>query len=540
MPYLDTYTVPLTAHTAAHLLRRATMGPTRQEIVDFTGLTPAQAVARLSANVSFTASPPPPIDYDETQPTAGQQFLNLPYSTQRRVAFNIFLRYWWVGLMCEQNGNPSILEKLTAFWQNHFIVGQGTIGDYRISYKFLTLLRSKGLGSFRNLMIEITKDPGMLLFQNGNVNQKVSPNENYARELQELFVVGEKNFAGQKNYTEDDVKEAARVLTGWQVFSDVNTFSSGFTAARHDTANKTFSSYYNNTVIQGRFDASAGDSELAELIDMLLRHSESSKHICRKLYRWYVNPNVTQEIENNVISPLASFFASPANNFAIQPVLEKLLSSEIFYQESNVGAIIKSPTEFAIGMVRFFGQEIPDKTTDYVAFRKMMEFVHWNMAGLQLDLLNQPLVFGSIAYYQTGYSKNWINGNALGIRGVQIDKFVHPYIEYKPGKLIGIDFLAWIKSLQPNFSDVANTPSITCELVFEELSKNLFAFDLTAPQKNFLIDTIMMKSLPRSTFTREMTNLRNDPNNINNKNAVMWRGGLVMRYMMRMAEYHIF
>ncbi|QRR03391.1 DUF1800 domain-containing protein [Dyadobacter sandarakinus] len=538
MPYLDTYTEKLTAHTAAHLLRRATFGPTKQEIVDFTGLTPAAAISRLMDNVAVTLNPAPPVDYDESKPTAGQPFLNLTYDNARQNTFNVYIRYWWVGLMCEQNGKPSVLEKLTAFWQNHFVVSQGIVGDYRKSYKFLTLLRTEGLKSFRDLIIAMTKDPGMLVFQNGNVNQAGNPNENYARELQELFVVGQKNFAGELNYTEDDVKAAAKVLTGWVVSTQPNSFGASFDPARHDTTNKKFSDYYGAKTITGRSGATAGDTELGELIDMLLAHQEAPRHIVRKLYRWYVNPEVTQEMETNVIVPLATYFVQ--QNFSIQKVLEKLFTSQIFYDQKNIGAIVKSPTEFAIGMVRFFGQRIPDRTTDYVAFRKLMEFVHWNMAGLQLDLLNQPLVFGSIPYYQTGYSKNWINGNTLGIRGTQIDKFVHPYIEIAPGDLIGIDFLAWARALQPNFSDVAGTPSITADYFFEEMSRNLFVFPLNDAQRNFLIDTIMMKSLPRNTFVGEMNRYRTDPSNINNQNAVKWRGQLVMRYMMRMAEYHIF
>ncbi|MCF2491101.1 DUF1800 family protein [Dyadobacter sp. CY347] len=541
MPNLDTYTPLLTAHTAAHLLRRATFGPTKQEIDSFIGLTATEAVAKLMSNVALTVNPSPPVDYYDTQPTAGQPFLNEPYNLPRQGNFNAFIRYWWVGLMCEQNGNPSVLEKLAAFWQNHFVVPQGVIGDYKKSFQFLKLLRTGCLKSFRTLIIEMTKNPGMLKFQNGDLNQKGWPNENYARELQELFVVGENDFAGNQNYTEDDVKAAAKVLTGWQVTTNSNGDSTAvFTPARHDTSDKTFSSKYNNKTIAGRSDASAGDAELAELIDMLLAHPHTGRFICRKLYRWYVNPNVTTDIEDNVIGPLASFFTSPANNFNIQPVLEKLLTSNIFYDNRNIGAIIKSPAEFAIGMVRLFGQEVPNHTTDYVAFRKFAEFVYWNMSGLQLDFLSQPLVFGSIPYYQSGYSKNWINGNTLGIRGAQIDKFVHPYIAIRPGSLIGIDFLAWVRALQPNFSDVAGTPSISCEYAFEQFSKYLFAIPLTQSQKDFLIDTIMMKNLPRATWTNELTNYRKNPTNINSSNAVMWRGQLVMRYMMRMAEYHIF
>ena len=120
MPYLDTYNTPLTANKAAHLLRRATFGPTQQEITDFTGITATQAVQRLINNVSKTIDAPPPVDLDPNRATYGQPFLESTYFSDREFEMGYFVRYWWVGLMAEQNGFPSLLEKLTAFWQNHF------------------------------------------------------------------------------------------------------------------------------------------------------------------------------------------------------------------------------------------------------------------------------------------------------------------------------------------------------------------------------------------------------------------------------------
>ncbi|WP_254560324.1 DUF1800 domain-containing protein [Dyadobacter diqingensis] len=544
MAYLDTYTAPLTASTAAHLLRRATFGPTNQEIVDFTGKTATQAVDLLISNASYRASPPPPVEMDETRADAGQEFLTKPFDGSRTYEYFLWVRYWWIGLMTEQNGHPSVLEKLTAFWQNHFVVAQSSLGDYRFPDRYLRLLRANAMGNFRTMTIAITKDPGMLVFQNGNANTKESPNENYARELQELFTVGQKDFAGNANYTEDDVKAAAKVLTGWQ---DVNLWAAGstsigsvFTPSRHDVSNKTFSGKYNNTVIAGRSGATAGDEEVADLIDMLLRHPQTPKFICRKLYRWYVNSNVTQEIEDNVITPLATFFASAGNNYAIPPVLKRLLTSDIFFDNRNVGALVKSPAEFMIGMMRHLNQPVPDITTEFAPFRRMMQFQEWGMNTMQLRFLDQPLVFGSVPYYQTGYSKNWINGTTLGIRGAHTDAMVYPWLEIKPGYMLGIDFYKWIREIQPNFSDVAGTPAIPCEELFAQFSKNFFALELPESQKNFLIDTIMMRSVPRSTWIFELNKYRAAPTDAGWRNAVIGRCQALMKYMFRMAEYQVF
>ncbi|MCF2487395.1 DUF1800 family protein [Dyadobacter sp. CY347] len=542
MPYLDKYQSPLTSRQAAHLLRRATFGPTPDEITQFTGLTAQNAVQKLFDNVSVTATPPPPVVMDQNSSIAGQTFMEKPFDYQRRFEYSYFVKYWWIGLMADQNGAPSILEKLTAFWQNHFVTTHKVVEDYRYIYRYLMLLRSKGLGSFKTLTIEVTKDPSMLVYQNGNENEKDHPNENYGRELQELFTVGQRNKSDQANYTEEDVKQAARVLTGWQAVNQyVNgstTIGTVFNSNRHDSSNKQFSHHYNNKVITGRSGPDAGNQEINELVDMLLAHPEAPKFICRKLYRWYVNTNVTDQIETNVIAPLAAFFASPANNYAIGPVLQKLLTSEIFFDRSNLGAIVKSPAELAIGSLRLFKHKVPHPVKEYAAFRDYAQPTYWRMVDMQLNFLDQPLVFGSLPYYQTGYSMNWINASTIGMRRKMGETFIYPY-QYHPGYTYGIDFLAWVVSLQPNFSDVDGTPCITCEQVFEELSKNLFANELFQSQKDFLIDKIMMQTSTRSSWTYEFNAYRRNPSEATKANFY-WRLQVLMKYMVGMAEFQVF
>ena len=145
MPYLDLYTQPLTAKTAAHLLRRATFGPTQTEIASFTGLTATQAVQQLISNASY--SPPPPVDLDKTRPTAGQPYLDKPFNGDRNFDFGHYLRYWWLGLMTSQTAPPSLLDKLTLFWQNHFVATREVIDDYRYVNQYLLLLRNNALAT---------------------------------------------------------------------------------------------------------------------------------------------------------------------------------------------------------------------------------------------------------------------------------------------------------------------------------------------------------------------------------------------------------
>lgn len=553
MAALDPYTVPLTRVTAAHLLRRATFGPTPSEITALVGQTAAQAVQTLIANSNY--NPPPPVELDADQPGAGQPFLDKPFNGGRNFQFGYAIKYWWLGIMSQQTGTPALLDKLTMFWQNHFVTTRTVVDDYRFVDRYLRLLRSNALGNFRSLVIAISKDPAMLRFLNGNENEAGSPNENYARELQELFTVGAVDFVGTKNYTEDDVKAAARVLTGWNYTNfwteGSTSFTTTFALSRHDTTNKVFSAHYNNTTITGRNTATAGDDELADLVAMLLAHPQTAKFICRKLYRWYVNPHVTQAIEDSVITPLATFFASPANDFAIKPVLVKLLTSQHLFDAANRGCIVKSPAELIVGSIRFFNQPVPNGTTDYIAFAKLMDFMQWRMDQLQMNTLDQPTVFGYEPYYQTGYSKNWMNTTTIAMRNEFTDALIWRWLEVKPGYNLGIDVLAWATSLQADFNNVpsptnpSGSPAITCETILAAFIADLFATDLYQSQKDFLIDTIMMDSLPRTSWGFEWNTYRtalitNSGELSWRRNSVTWRLQNLMRYTLRLAEYHVF
>ncbi|QDK79351.1 DUF1800 domain-containing protein [Spirosoma sp. KCTC 42546] len=545
MVSLDPYTTLLTTKTAAHLLRRATFGPTQAEIANFTGLTAAQAVQQLITNANY--SPAPPVDLDHDQPTAGQTYLNKPFNHARNFDFGHYLRCWWLGLMTSQAAPPSLLDKLTLFWQNHFVTTRETVGDYRFLNQYLLLLRNNSLGSFRTLVTQITKEPAMLRYLNGNENVVGHPNENYARELQELFTVGAFDFTGNKNYTEDDVKAAAQVLTGWEYtnheLDGSTSFATTFTDAKHDSTDKTFSAHYNNTVITGRATSlpgttSAGDAELDDLVTMLLSHPHTSRFICRKLYRWYVNPNVTQTIEDTIIGPLAQVFQE--GNFAIQPVIVKLLTSQVFFDETTIGAIVKSPAELAIGAMRFFNQPVPDITTEYAAFKTYFDFVYYRMQDMQLAVLDQSSVFGYEAYYQTGYSKIWINSTTIGFRYDYTDAYVLRYLQVKPDYLMGIDVLTKATALQPNFSDVAGTPAISSVDILNGFTTNLFVYDLLPSQRDFLIDTILMQNLPRTSWIFQWNAYRTDPTDGGARYEVRSRLENLMKYMLRMAEYHIF
>ncbi len=582
MPYLDLYTDQLTPRTAAHLLRRATFGPTQAEIGAFSvpGQTATTAVQTLITNVNY--SPTQPVDLNSSRTTtAGLPYLQnattpageyLPYVGANNGDYRTYIKYWWLNLMI-QPGPANLLDKLTLFWQNHFVTTAETVNDHRFVWSYLQLLRTNALGSFRTLVTQISKEPAMLKYLNGDMNESGvgKANENYARELQELFTVGAFDVDGNKNYTEDDVKNAARVLTGWKYSNYTKeastSFATTFTSTKHDTGSKTFSDKYAYKSITSPATAppgfaNVGDYELSELVTMLLNHSQTSRFICRKLYRWYVNPNVTAAIETNVIIPLAALFVS--SGYQIQPVIEKLLTSRIFFDEVNIGAIVKSPAEFVVGLYRFYELAVPvitpSVTTTVTPVKATLEHLYGKMRDQQLEILEQPTVFGYEPYYQTGYSKLWANTGTIVLRNDLANRLVDSYTVYQ-GPLLNLNPLGRITALQPDFSGFAATPTtaapspapttaaVTCVQVLDSFLLNLLATDLDQDQKNFLIDKIMMgNQAPRTTWEFEWNLYRrtitypsfySSSAITNAKNAVNIRLKNLMKYLLRLAEYQI-
>ncbi|MES2882410.1 MAG: DUF1800 family protein, partial [Bacteroidota bacterium] len=353
---INPYNGAWTDNEVQHLLKRTMFGSTKTDIDYFKTRTVSQAVDEL-INPTAPLPAPPLNDYtasmaDPAVP-AGQTWVNAPtndgtLNSLRRQSF----KKWWTGLMINQD--RSIREKITLFWANHFGTETNDIGNAHWAYWHHQLLRQQSLGNYKTLLKAVTIDAGMLRYLNGYLNTNSAPDENYARELQELFTIGKDGVTGMAPYTEDDVKKAARVLTGWRI--NGTTFASYFDATRHDSTAKTFSSFYNNTTIAGRTGA-AGANETDDLLTMIFAKNDVAKYFCRKLYRWFVYYKIDSATETNVIEPLANIFRN--NNYDIKPVLSALLKSENFFDVLNQGCIIKSPADHVVGSLREFGVAFP-------------------------------------------------------------------------------------------------------------------------------------------------------------------------------------
>lgn len=515
MALLDTYTKPLTADQAAYLLRRATFGPTPDQIKSLTGQTAAQIVTKLLAD---QPAPALPLDLKTSK-----TFTDQPFDTTNQGTFEAYLKMWWANLMLNQP--VSLIEKMTLFWSNHFVTNDSTINDYRYMYRYNTLLRQQALGNFKAFTIAITQDPAMLRFLNGNQNVVGTANENYARELQELFTIGRNG-----GYTEADVRAAAKVLTGWADtgYRDATTatISSAFRPTKHDTTDKTFSATYQNTVIKGRTGASAGLDELTDLVDMILKNVETPRYICRKLYRWFINSDIPDTVETNFIQPLADLFRK--GNFEIKPVLTVLFQSQHFFDETLRGAVIKSPTDLVVGTLRFWGLQAPDPTQNITVYYQIGNYINARIKEEQQDLLNPPTVFGWTAYYQTGYYQQWINSTTLGLRGNFGDVLTNGAQKLN-GKVV-IDGLTYAKTM--------SNPTDPAKLV-TDMTAQLLSIPLDQAQKDFLTDTVLLGSIPRYEWTSEWNDYIKTPNDAAKKQAVQLKLTTFLQYIFRMAEYQV-
>jgi uncharacterized protein (DUF1800 family) len=368
----------------------------------------------------------------------------------------------------------------------------------------------------------VTIDPGMLRYLNGYLNTATAPDENYGRELQELFTVGKDNAV---QYAESDVKAAARVLTGWRINA---SYTSYFDATRHDTGNKQFSSYYNNKIIIGK-TGQAGATETDELIDMLFGKTDMAKYICRRLYRWFVYYYIDDTVEKNIITPLAEIFIS--NNFEIKPVLSVLFKSAHFYDQLYIGCQIKSPIDHVIGTLRKTNVIFPDAITDYAD-----AYVHFNNMVSQLTSLGQnladpPNVAGWPAYYQSPeFHELWINADTLPKR----NKFTDLMIETgytRNGRRVIIDTIGLAKSISSNPSDPNQ--------LIQDLFDLLIATDIEQSAKDNLKKQILLSGQTSDYYWTDAWNNYQSNQNTINFNLVNNRLKSLIKYIMNLPEYQL-
>lgn len=387
-PYLPTTENPWNEQKVLHLFRRLGFGAPPVDIQAALAMTPSELIDSIIDDaIALPTSPAPEWafwqedDYTEIDVQAGEQMQEL-YLT-------------FVNDML----NNGFRDKMTLFWHGHLVTQLDVYACPSYMYQYYHLLQDKCLGNFQEFIYDMGINPAMLIFLNGFQNTAEEPNENFARELYELFTLGQDN-----GYTQSDIEETARALTGWVNIDWTNfcgpiTFNADF----HDVTDKT---------IFGQ----TGNWGYNDVIDILFqqRSEELSLNICKKLYGFFIS----SEIDDVIVSELAATFQ--ANNFEITPVLRQLFKSEHFFDENIIGVMVKSPHDVFFSFLNDSGLTYDNEIVEAVAYFA-------NIMGQ--SLFNPPDVAGWEANH------TWINSSTLTARWQMLDYYLYWVLDGFPEDL---------------------------------------------------------------------------------------------------------
>src|ERR1700761_4851557 len=316
----------------------------------------SQPILVVTENIDLRPKPAVPQTDDEKKAIQEER------NKQERV-----LNDAWIKQM--STTNAQLREKMTLFWHNHFACN---INNAYFEQELNNVQRANALGNFKTLLLQVSQTPAMLQFLNNQQNQKGHPNENFARELMELFTLG------RGNYTEQDIKESARSFTGWAFNGKLNEYA--FNPRVHDDGIKTFMGQTNNF---------CGE----DIINIILANKQTALFISTKLYRYLVNevPDAAH------INQMADVFYKA--NYEIKPLLEFVFTADWFYDDKNTGNLVKSPVDLLVGLNRQF----------YISYQNPDVLLQFQRALGQV-LFRPPNVAG----WPGG--RNWIDSSSLMYR----------------------------------------------------------------------------------------------------------------------------
>ena len=376
--------------------------------------------------------------YKKLRPTFEEQF-----GVERQTAIR------WSLYEGMYNQKTSINYRLFLFLHNLTPTDSFNLLGHKGAYNYIKLLFDYSFESYKEFVYNLTLDGSMLSYLNLYLSKKDTPDENYAREVQELFTVGKRPFS---KFTEKDVREIARALVGWSHSYEKIVYGEGhenlpeFDPWNHDEDDKFFSSFYGNKIIKGR-SGDSGKEELQEVVDMLCETEEHAIYIVRRLYQFFVYPSLTDEIEELIIRPLAKIYKE--SNFSLIEPLKILLQSEHFYLNNIENSLIRSPIEASMAMLKevdlvndgvlhhwdgntshnsiFEPNYFGEKEKDISAFKyELANTLTWFYGqNIGMGLLNPPSVAGWPALYQDPvYDLFWINSSTLPRKLQQVNDFL--------------------------------------------------------------------------------------------------------------------
>ena len=367
--------IQMTPQQARHLLVRTGFAPTQAEVDKLVGKSAQAAVASIITS-ALASEPkyPPPAFVSQPPPLPANQLKTVEERQEQRraqIAEGVALKAWWLREMLE-TPNP-MAERMVLFWHNHFATSQQKVVRSQAMWQQQQLFRTHVLGSFATLLHGVARDPAMLVYLDAANSRREAPNENFAREVMELFTLGEATQGG--GYNEQDIKEVARAFTGWSV--DRDDFSFKFRAPVHDIFSKT---------VLGKVGLFNGD----DVLNIMLAQPACGEFIIGKLWKEFVSPT----LDKAEIKRIAKRFAQ--SGYAIDTALADLFTTDAFWADSNRGSLIKSPVDLVVGTLRQFA----------FGYSDVLPFV-LKTAQLGQNLLMPPNVKG-----WPGYT-DWINTTKL-------------------------------------------------------------------------------------------------------------------------------
>ncbi|WP_417430407.1 DUF1800 domain-containing protein [Halpernia sp.] len=350
-----------------HLLSRASFGIQFHQINDLDKKSTKQFLSELIAEKEFKPINIVSNDLEIDYATFSKLDSNAKkIKSKKNREQNILLNLKFFDEML--NSEDQLREKMAFFWNGHFAT---RIINPQFNQDLLNTIRENALGNFGDLLKAVSKSPAMLQFLNNQQNKKGHPNENFGREVMELFTMG------RGNYTEKDVKEGSRAFTGWGYGKD-GTFQER--PRFHDSESKTF---------LGKTGNFNGD----DILDIILTQKITAKFITKKIYRFFVNENIDEKIAEDLSE---NFYAS---NYDIKKLMTEIFTSDWFYEEKNIGAKIKSPIELMTGILRILPTKIYNPK-NLIVYQKLLGQM----------LLYPPNVAG------WPFGKSWIDSSTLLLR----------------------------------------------------------------------------------------------------------------------------
>ena len=433
MPSLEQHSGELGISLAGHLLRRSCYNISPTRIETFAQYSISKGVNILLDTLPTLALPEP------IHPITGEHFLNLGTRNNLDPAEvngyrRALIKNWWLH---EALMDETVVSKMHFFLHTCFTTAEeGTDQKY---FDHVSLLRFYALGNFKVLAEKMCVDNIMLTYLDNNLNEKDAPNENFAREFLELFTIGKGDQVAEgdyTNYTEEDIQEAARLLTGFKttgdtdrdnlekIDSDTNLLKGQTVYSKHDSEDKTFSHRFDNFTIVGATSEEDMWRELHDFVEMIFSKDATAESIVRRLYIHFVGKNITSAIHQDIIQPLAQDLKE--DNYELKPVLKRLLKSKHFYgmdgnepNDTIIGATLRSPLELWCHSMSMFQIAIPDPVTD--ADRHRSFYIGWVrhnfMIPCGMDLWKPSDVAGYPAYYQTpSFYREWFHSSTITTR----------------------------------------------------------------------------------------------------------------------------